>query len=233
MQGRHCRLPAWALSLVICVSGCQATASGAKGLLTRAFKKTPEQKLGIKTPADRVDDLRRLAKRAKKLPAAEQERLVGELVAEFPRESDGWVRREMLRTLAQFPQPAAGALLVSALADADVQTRRVACAGLGTRGDQIAVQELSRVLASDTNVDVRLAAIEALGTAGDKGALVPLSEAMVDPDPAVQVQAQRALVAVSGRDYGPNVQAWREFAQKGGTEAAEVSFAEKLRRSFY
>jgi HEAT repeat protein len=89
------------------------------------------------------------------------------------------------------------------------------------------------VLASDTNVDVRLAAIDALGHAGDKGAMVPLSEAMVDADPAVQAQAQQALVAVSGKDYGNNVEAWRELASKGTTEAAEVSFAEKLRRNFY
>jgi HEAT repeat protein len=233
MQGRHCRLPALAMSLVVFLSGCQATASGTKGFFARAFKKTPEQALGIKSPKDRVDELRKLAKRAKKMPAAEQERAVERLAADFPRESDGWVRREMLKALAHFPQPAAGAVLVSALGDAEVQTRRVACAGLGTRADKIAVQELARVLASDTNVDVRMAAIEAMGRAGDKGALGPLSEAMVDPDPAVQVQAQQALVAVSGRDYGSNVQAWRELAQSGTTEAAEVSFAEKLRRNFY
>jgi HEAT repeat protein len=197
------------------------------------MKKTPEQQLGIKTPKDRVEELRSLAKRAKKLPAAEQERTVSQLAADFPRESEGWVRREMLRTLAQFPQPQAGAVLVSALGDSAAQTRQVACAGLGTRGDAIAVQELARVLASDTNVDVRLAAIEALGRAGDKGALVPLSEALVDGDPAIQLHAQQALVGVSGRDYGNNVQAWREFAQSGTTGAAEVSFAEKLRRTFY
>jgi HEAT repeat protein len=78
-----------------------------------------------------------------------------------------------------------------------------------------------------------MAAVDALGRSGDKGALAPLSEALVDPDPAMQAQAQAALVAVSGHDYGNNVQAWREYAQQGSSGAAEVSFAEKLRRAFY
>lgn len=233
MQGRFYALPALAVCCLLCASGCQATGRGVRGLFKHTFTKSEAEKLGIKTPKDQVDDLRRLAKQAKKLPTAEQERIVAALAAEFPRESEGWVRREMLRTLAQFPQPEAGAVLVSGLSASEVETRRVACEALGTRGDKIAVQELSRVLASDTNVDVRLAAIKALGRAGDKGAMVPLSEAMVDGDPALQIHAQEALVAVSGRDYGNNVQAWREFAQRGTTQAAEVSFAEKLLRTFY
>jgi HEAT repeat protein len=88
-------------------------------------------------------------------------------------------------------------------------------------------------LASDTNGDVRQAAVEALGRTTDPKALAPLTEALADPDPAMQALAQEALVASSGKDFGNNVEAWREYAQTGKTGAAEVSFAEKLRRTFY
>lgn len=233
MHGRLYSLVPWALCCLLLLSGCAESAQQFGKLVRRPFTRTPEEELGIKTPKDRVKELRQLAKSAKKQSAADQERAVAELAVEYQRESDPWVRREMLRTLSEYPQPAAGAVLVAALGESDVETRRAACVGLGMRRDTTAVQELTRVLASDTDVDVRMAAVEALGRSGDKGALAPLSEALVDPDPAMQAQVQAALVAVSGHDYGNNVQAWREYAQQGSSGAAEISFAEKLRRAFY
>jgi HEAT repeat protein len=233
MHGRFSSLALSAICCIVAASGCAETASSFGNFVSRPFKKTPEEELGIKTPKDRVEELRQLAKRAEKQPLAVQERVVADLAKEYQSENEAWVRREILRALAAYPQPQAGAVLVSALQDGEVETRRVACAGLGTRGDPTAVQELSRVVASDTNVDVRLAAVEALGRTGDQGALSPLAEALADADPAMQWQAQQSLAAVSGRDYGNDVQAWREYAQTGKTGAAEVSFAEKLRRTFY
>jgi HEAT repeat protein len=233
MLGRLYRLSPWAICCILCASGCADTAHFLKTSIQRPFVQTEEEKYGIKTPRDRVAELRKMAKAAGRQPAQAQQQQITELAAEYRRENDGWVRREILRTLAQYPQPEAGAVLVTALEDPEVETRRVACAGLGTRGDKIAVQELARVLASDTDTDVRMAAVEALGRTRDAGALAPLSEALVDADPAMQAQAQAALVATSGKDYGNNVQAWRELAQTGSTGAAEVSYAERLRRSFY
>ncbi|MEX0678424.1 MAG: HEAT repeat domain-containing protein [Pirellulales bacterium] len=233
MHGRLPSLLPWAISSVVALAGCAETASRMNDVVTRPFRKTPEQELGIKTPKDRVAELRALTKRAKRQSLAEQERFVAELAEEIKRENEPWVRREVLRALSAYPQPAAGAVLVAALGDSDVETRRVACAGLGVRGDQTAVRELARVVASDTNVDVRLAAVGALGRSGNREALGPLAEALVDSDPAMQSQAQRALVAASGRDFGNNAQAWREYAQTGNSGTAEVSFAEKLRRTLY
>ncbi len=201
--------------------------------MTRPFTKTPEELYGIKTPKDRVKEFRKLAKEARKLSPAEQEQQVAKLSREFHDESDGWVRREILRALAQFPQPDAGAVLVRSLEDGETETRRVACLGLGVRGDEIAVRELVRVLGTETELPVRLAAVEALGEAGSTQALVPLADALADSDPALQARAHEALAQVSGHDYGNNLQAWREYAQNGATDAPEISIAEKLRRAIY
>lgn len=232
MHGRLSSL-VWALGCLLLVSGCADTAYTVNRWVTRPFKKTPEQMLGIKTPRDRVEEFRQVAKAARKMPTAEQDQAIAHLTKEFDSENDGWVRREILKTLAQFPQPAAGAVLVRALDDPQSETRAIACEGLGVRADEIAVRELTRVVGSETDDDVRMAAVEALGAAGRKEAVGPLAEALADADPAMQAEAQKALVAVSGHDYGNNVQAWREYAATGKSDAAEISFAEKLRRAVY
>ena len=135
--------------------------------------------------------------------------------------------------MTEYPQPAAGGVLIGALADSDKETRRIACTCLGKRGGAQAVTELSRVIASDTDFDVRIAAVSALGITGQSSAVAPLAEAIIDPDPAMQAKARESLTAVSGRDYGNDVQAWREYAKNGKTDAPEVSLAERLRRSVF
>ena len=233
MHGRLSSLAPGAICCLLIVSGCADTAYSIKKTVSRPFTKTPEQIYGIKTPKDRVKEFRKLADRADSLSPTEQEQQVAALAQEFKDESDGWVRREILRALSQFPQPAAGAVLVDALYDGDTETRRVACRGLGIRGDEIAVRELVRVVNTDTETEVRMSAVRALGKTGDKTALAPLAEALADGNPAMQATAHVALTEVSGHDYGNNLEAWREFAQNGTTEAPEISVAEKLRRALY
>jgi HEAT repeat protein len=233
MSGRLISLVFAMSAVMAAASGCADTAVATRDFFVKPFRKTPEQVYGIKTPKDRVKEFRKLALQAKRMPADQQEPTVAKLTREFDSENDQWVRREILRTIAAFPQPAAGDVVVRALADDEIETRRVACDCLGERKDEVAVRELTRVLGSETNEDVRMSAVAALGKAGDSKALAPLAEALADGDPAMQAEAHNALTAVSGRDYGTNVQAWRELATNGKTDAAEISFAEKLRRSIY
>ena len=220
------------LGLAIC-SGCAETADRFTSFGSRLMFRTPEQVLNIKTPADRIKELKKLAKSAPKQSPAEQEQMVATLATEYQNESDPILRRKLLRTLAVYPQTAAGAVVVAALSDSDIETRRTACVCLGIRGDKGAVTELTRLIGSDTNFDVRIAAVRALGQTGDAAALLPLSEAIIDPDPAMQANARESLIAVSGRDYGNDVQAWRQYAQTGKSDKPEVSVAERVRRTLF
>ncbi|HTM55095.1 MAG TPA: HEAT repeat domain-containing protein [Pirellulales bacterium] len=222
------------LLLTLLTGGCaemadRVNSAGSKLLM----RKTPEQTLHIKTPADRIKELKKLAKTIKKRPPAEQQQLADNLTKEYQQESEPILRRRILRTLAACRVPSAGAVVVGALADPDIETRRVACKCLGERGDQQAISELARVVGSETEFDVRIAAVHALGTTRDRAALVPLSEMMVDSNPAMQKGAREALTAVSGRDYGENAQAWREYAKNGTTTAPEVSIAERVMRTLF
>lgn len=235
MQGPVQNLAMLAICCWLALScGCAEIADNVNALGSRLMmRKTPEQALHIKTPADRIKELKQLAKDAKKKAPDEQQQVVDALAKEFSQESEPILRRHILRTLAVYPPPTAGSVIVSALSDSDAETRRTACNCLGIRGDKPAVAELTRVLSSDTNADVRIAAVRALGQTRDTSALAPLAEAIVDPDPAMQARARESLTAVSGRDYGNDVQAWREYAKSGKTDAPEVSLAERLRRSVF
>jgi HEAT repeat protein len=240
LAARSMQVPIHKLAvLAVCCSlapaaGCTATADGARGLFEKlSWKQTPEEALHIKTPDDYLEELRELAKTAHKKSAEEQARISARLAEDIKREQEPSVRRHILRTLAAYRTPVSAAILKAALADADVEVRRVACECLGIQGGPQAVQELARVATADTDIDVRIAAVRALGQTRDQTALAPLAEALVDPDPAVQFRAQQSLRSVSGRDFGNDVKAWREYARTGKSDAPEVNFAERMRRALF
>ena len=226
-----------ALAVCCCLlplSGCAATASSAGGMLGKLTgRKTPEEVLNIKTPQDRAKELAKLAKDAPSMTPEEQNRVCAELAAEIRDEEDAGMRRRILRALSAFPTPLAVSILTAGLHDSNMETRRVACESLSKQGGQHAVRELTRVAQSDTEMDVRIAAVRALGETHDQTALTPLVDALADPDPAIQFRAQEGLRAVSGHDYGNNVQAWREYAQTGKSNADEIGIADRLRRRFF
>jgi HEAT repeat protein len=223
-----------AFCCLVPAAGCAATAERTSEMFGQlAGRKTPDQALNIKTPDDHLEELRALAKTAAKNTPAEQERVSALLANEIKHESDPLMRRQILRTLAAYPTPLAFAVLTAGFTDSDLEVRRVACECLGQRGGPDAVRELARVAGGDTDIDVRIAAVRALGQTGDKTALVPLAEALVDADPAMQFRAQQSLRAVSGRDFGSNVQAWRDYVKTGHADAPEVNFAERIRRDYF
>ena len=79
---------------------------------------------------------------------------------------------------------------------------------------------------------MRLKALRELGALGDAAAVPALARALEDPDPAVQYRAVGALKAVSGRDLGDDVNAWRSWAADPNGKGTEWSIAEGFRRLF-
>jgi hypothetical protein len=234
MQGRVHNLAA----LVLCcclglAAGCAQTAESFTGFVTKPFRpKSPDELLHIKTPDDRRKELHQIAKSIGNQSPSDQERMARELGAEIRNESDPLMRRAILRALTGCQAPLAVAVQVAGTKDSDAEVRRIACKCLGERGGSEAVQELTRVANSDTETDVRLAAIRALGHTGNTAAMPVLAEALADANPAIQYLAKESLRSVSGRDYGDNLDAWREYAQTGKSSAPEISVAERVKRYF-
>ena len=73
-------------------------------------------------------------------------------------------------------------------------------------------------------------AAKALGKIKSPEAMKALAVALDDRDPAMQYVGVQSLKSITGKDYGPDVQAWRQVAAGGALPAAPApSIAERVR----
>ena len=194
------------------------------------WHKKPATIPGIKTADERIEELRAIAKRAPKMSNAEREQAAAGIAKEIQNENDLLVRIEMLKCLAVLPSPIAAAVLRSGLEDKDADVRIVCCQSWGKIGGEEAAMELARSLNSDTDVDVRLAAARALGETKSPSAIKVLGDALADSNPAMQARAMAGLKLASGKDYGNDVKAWRQFATGQPVDYQPPSLADRLKR---
>ena len=59
-----------------------------------------------------------------------------------------------------------------------------------------------------------------------------LKIALEDGDPALQRRAIASLRSVTGRDYGENVNLWREYLNGGDPQVETPSLVERFQRLF-
>ena len=183
-----------------------------------------------KTSHQRLEEMQEAAARASSMPPAEQERLATELNQVVQNDANTILVSQAVRTLAAIPHPAAleGLRLASNHSDANV--RVVACHAWHRRGGDEALDRLTATLNSDTDSDVRIAAARELGGFRDPKVVQALGASLEDGSPALQRRAVESLKSITGKDYGDNIVAWREFVASGEAKpAAQVSWTEKLR----
>jgi hypothetical protein len=176
------------------------------------------------------EELRDLRKSLDRASPAEQERMAVELAARLEAEEHPVLRGDILRTLAKLPSPVAAEAIRQATADPDPDVRIIACAAWGERGGAEARQALTQVLGSDTDNDVRIAATRELGRfKNDPEAMQALKLALNENDPAMQFRAVESLKNMSGRDYGSDLVAWKEYVDGGNPkEPPAASIAERI-----
>lgn len=213
--------------LVLVVCGLLSSLSCARNASdTTAFRfpwqETPDRIPGVKTPQERINELKVVAGNPSKPGIAD------ELAVEIQREQDPQVRCYIVLALAKVQDPKAAAVLHAGLEDPEQTVRIACCEAWGRRGGPEAVQELSTVLQAESNIDVRMAAAKALGETKQANAVKPLADVLADNDPALQRRAMESLKNVSGKDYGYNVQSWRQYAAGGSDLPKERSIAERL-----
>jgi HEAT repeat protein len=206
---------------VLMLAGC---APGAGRSAMRFPWQTQPTVAGVKTPQQRIEELKTLADTSDLPPET-----TAKLIKEIRTEQDPLVRLHIVRVLAKLPDPSASAVLHAGLEDPENSVRIACCEAWGVRGGPEAVTELTTVLHAESNVDVRMAAAKALGATGEATAAQPLAEVLADNDPAIQRRAIESLKSVSGKDYGYDVPAWRQYAAGQPVEHRPVSFAERLR----
>ena len=191
----------------------------------------PEHKLtSYHTPAMRVDAVKEYAMRSKGVDSPEQREITDQLARQIQVEPDPLVRQAIVQAIGTYRTPMAQQVLEAGLSDENAAVRVSCCKALGKRAEPVSVPSLASTLRSDKEVDVRLAATEALGKIKSPESIKALAAALDDRDPAMQYVGVQSMKLVTGKDYGPDVQAWRQVAA-GGTLPPEhaPSIAERVR----
>ena len=191
----------------------------------------PERKLTTyHTPAMRVDAIREFSSRSTGADSPEQRQITDQLARQIQVEPDPLVRQAVVASIAEFRTPIAQQVLEAGLSDENAAVRQTSCRALGKRGEPASVTCLANALNTDKDIDVRMAAAEALGKFKTPEATKALAVALDDRDPALQYAGVQSLKAITGRDYGPDVQAWRQVAAGQAPPARAPSVAERLRK---
>lgn len=200
-----------------------------------AKKSTDEEDLqisGVRNPTLELERLEELAEDAEKKDTTEQEAISQQLAQQLAAESDPVLRIALVNTLAAYPTSTASVMLKQGLRDTNKNVRVRCCEVLGERRDPECGRLLSEVIATDTDIDVRLAATRALGELEDDSAVNGLALALDDPDPAMRRRAITSLQSVTGREYGGDITAWRQYVQGNEPQVDTPSLAERFREIF-
>lgn len=211
-----------------CLSGC---ASNAPRWVP--FREEPDRVAGVAAPKEKLQTLRKLAKDAGARNAEEKQQVVDDLAKALSQEDDPMIRAEIITTLSHYPGTPSDKVLRAAVRDPDPDVRIAACKAWAKRGGRESTQMLGGVLGSDLDVDVRIAAVKGLGQTRDPNAVSILGNVLEDSEPALKHEAVVALRDVSGKDYGEDINQWRQFAKGVEPKPAQpVSVAERLRHAF-
>ncbi|REJ67503.1 MAG: hypothetical protein DWQ31_11050 [Planctomycetota bacterium] len=177
-----------------------------------------EQHYGI-SPARRLARINGVRRQVRSLAPHERARASDDLARQIQQEQDPVLRREIILSLASLGTPTGDAIIGAGLrGDKDTSVRIACCEALAVRGGPGAVRELLSIVEHDKEIDVRLAAMRAIGEIGDPN-VVPALQGAIGPkeDPALQHRTAQVLSDLTGRDYGNDLVAWREFLATGTT----------------
>lgn len=225
-------LPAWAATIVAACPGCSTTQARPEWARKITFwDKEDVDPRGTLAPYKRIEAMRAVAKKVPKMSPAEQQQQAVQLAEAYRNESDTLVRMQILRTIAMCASPAAGETLQLGLKDSERDVRMTACDAWGVHGGPQALPLLGNILRTDPSMDVRLAAARSIGKVGGPEAVNILAPALEDPNPAMQYRAVQSLRAATGKDFGDDANAWREFVRGGSPQT--ISTVQRMKLDWY
>jgi hypothetical protein len=224
---RRLRKNCWPVALLLIALGGCATYDRYRP----TFWPFPERKLTtFHTPSMRVDAVHEFAMKSTGVDSPEQRQITDQLARQIQVEPDPLVRQAVVTSIAAYRTPMAQQVLEAGLNDENAAVRVACCRSLGKRAETASVACLAGALRSDKDVDVRMAAAEALGKINSPDSIKALAVALDDRDPALQYAGVQSLKAITGKDYGPDVQAWQQVAKGENPPAPTPSVAERLRK---
>jgi hypothetical protein len=206
------------------LAGCQSMS------LPHAWPWPEHDRTTYHTPQMRIDAIGQIGAKSTHVDSPEQRQLTDELARQIQIEPDPLVRTAVVNAIAEFRTPIAQQVLEAGLNDSGASVRIACCRVLGKRGEASSVKSLSQTLKQDKDLDVRLAAAEALGKINSPESITALVTALEDRDPALQYVGVQSMKSLTGKDYGGDVDAWRQLATGHAPPPPQApSIAERLR----
>ena len=204
--------------IAVSLAGCAEGMFSEYGVLNPTARRQwylEEERYGFNLNS-RLAELAKLRQRAKTLTAERRNAIANELGSLAKTERNPILRSSIVLTLAEMQDSTADRAILDRLQDDAAIVRRAACQAIAKRGGDAAVSELARVIQSDDDLDVRLTAAKEMGQFRQNDvAIRALGVMLDDSDPAVQYQAMRSLHQVTGKRFGNDVTAWRQFLTGG------------------
>jgi hypothetical protein len=160
-----------------------------------------------------------------------QELLAQEMLERYRNEPNPLLRQAVVKVVGRLNASTVDETLQVAMKDDDSQVRIAAVKALGQRGNEAALETLAAAIGEDTDLDVRIAvAGELKRWKNSQEATRALATALDDNDAALQHQAIASLEQVTGRSYGMNAPAWREYLDGGNPPTPPApSVADRLK----
>lgn len=190
-----------------------------------------DRELGI-TFLERVDELELLAGTLPKMDPAQQADWLNRLEKLIAKDPSPEIRAQALRVISTVPGEASQRAINIASTDSSEKVRLAACAAWGSiKGE--AARDMLLTLANNVNetTSVRQAALRGLSSFDEPEVREALTEMLSDRSPAIQYQTTRSLKELTGRDYGGDMQAWRDYMAGTDVPEPQKSVAESLRSS--
>ena len=213
-----------ALVALVALSGCQSFIG------YRGWPFPEHDQTSFHTPAMRIDTVRQFATRADGTDSQEQREYTDQLARQIQIEPDPLVREAIIHATSEFRTALAYQMLEAGLRDESPTVRIACCQALGYRAETRSIASLATALRDDTETDVRLAATEALGNIKDPTAVAAVAVALNDRDPAMQFVGVQSMQSITGKNYGGDVDAWRQVAAgQNPPEPKPPSIAERIR----
>jgi HEAT repeat protein len=226
-------------SLIIrfALAACALCSAGCQSIWTPNIWPFPEREhTTYTTPKMRADAVAEFALRSTGADSPEQREITDQLARQIQIEPDPLVRQAVIRAISEFRTPMAQQVLEAGLADQHEMVRIACCQELGERAadgvsdpGEASVAALAKALRADKDMNVRLAATGALGKIKTPAAIQALTAALDDRDPALQYVGVQSMKSITGKDYGPDVQTWRQVAAGQSPPERVPSVAERVR----
>ena len=180
------------------------------------------------TFTDRLAELDLLKNQLDGMPESEQQQWAEQLARIIQHDPSGEMRARAVATIAKLPSPSAITALNFASGDEVEKVRLAACRAWKQRGDAAARDMLLSLAKQDESTSVRQAAIDGLSVFSGDDVNATLTQLLSDRSPAIQFQVAQSLKKSTGRDYGGDFNAWKQFmAGEDVPEPPQPSLAER------